>query len=346
MTKAGHSQSLLRRRQEVLQRMAAIEAPRVLWLVVAIIVLFDAGYAAVGIIAPTGYYISDLLQASIEVGVAIALQRRWVRTAWAPTLVMSAVVANNAATTYQATIVGEGALGIIALFLAVSGAIVLEWRAFLIGAALCIGITGTTLYVTFPEVWVTWLITMITAAAVAGVILYGRERSAMGLAEAQETIERMATVDNLTNLSNRHGFADQVSHVIGHAHRSGKDFFVAFIDVTGLKRVNDVHGHAAGDLVLQQVADSLRRNSRAGELICRWGGDEFVLVGVGEHPDPEDLGRRLIDGIDLTGLERLWEPGLWVGAATGAADPRYLEDVIRRADEDMIRRRPASGTSR
>lgn len=335
------------RRLSVLQHMTAIEAPRVLYLIVAIIVLFDIGYAIAGIILPVPYYLSDVAQSAVLIGVALLLQRRLVPDRWAPAIFMVAVVANNAAVTYQAVtinslgglVAAQGALGIIPLMLAIAGAVALVWRAFLIGAAVCTAITSTTLYVTMPDIWVTWFITMVTAVAVGGVVLYGRFQSALDLARAQQQVEELATVDPLTGLFNRRGLEENIALVLGHARRTGDPFFVAFIDVCGLKQVNDRYGHAIGDRLLQRVGHALRGYSRASEILCRWGGDEFLLIGVGHKPDPFLLHERLESVIDLSGLEEYWKPSLWIGSAEGTPGAHSLDQVITQADHDMYARR-------
>lgn len=84
----------------------------------------------------------------------------------------------------------------------------------------------------------------------------------------------LADVDPLTGLANR--------RVIERLAPSGSaTLWVAYVDVDRFKRVNDHHGHAAGDRLLQVVANLLRRSVRPGDLVARVGGDEFVLVLVG-----------------------------------------------------------------
>lgn len=330
---------LHRRRKRILQELTAVEAPRVMYLTVLVIVLFDLGYAAVGIFAPTGYYLSDIAQSTVLSLGAWAISRRRLPLEWAPATFMAGAFANNMATTYQATIVGDGALGVIAIMLAVAGAIALSWRPFIIGAALCVGFTSTVLYNTAPDSWLTWAITMVTATGMSAVVLYGRENSALGLALAQQTIEQAATIDPLTGLFNRRGLEEESAMILGQARRSGDSFFVVFFDVAGLKNVNDRFGHAVGDRLLVRVANALTHNSRASELLCRWGGDEFLLLGVGSAPDPTAIHERLQAAIDLTDLEPYWRPQLWIGAADGSPSVHTLQHIIMLADHDMYERR-------
>jgi diguanylate cyclase (GGDEF)-like protein len=94
----------------------------------------------------------------------------------------------------------------------------------------------------------------------------------------RERLECKANHDALTGLPNRYLLGDRLSQMIAQAHRHGRSFAVAMIDVDGLKRVNDRFGHAVGDQVLKHVAGRLAGEVRAGDMAARFGGDEFVLL--------------------------------------------------------------------
>lgn len=339
ITPATVPAQLRERHRHIMDAATALEAPRVLFLTVLIIVCFDLGYAAIGQTVTPGYYLSDFLQSTVMLVAAVGMRRGFIPERFAPSAFIAGVVANNVATTYQATVVGEGALGVVALLLAISGAVALRWRSFLVGALFCTSWTGFVLYRTENAIWQTWYVTMVTAAAVAAAVLYGRSKSLLQLASAQETIERMATIDQLTGLLNRHGLHGQLHVLSAQARRAGQPVFVVFIDVSGLKQVNNRFGHFCGDLVLGRVAASIKLHARSGELMCRWGGDEFVLIGVGDAPDPCNIADRLVAGIDPVGLEDFWTPRLWVGSAQGPVTDQGIDAIITAADHDMLRRR-------
>jgi diguanylate cyclase (GGDEF)-like protein len=86
--------------------------------------------------------------------------------------------------------------------------------------------------------------------------------------------EVLASKDELTGLPNRRSLENRID--VGIA--SGRPFCVVMLDLDGFKQVNDMHGHAAGDLLLKQFAAELRTNIRASDTSGRWGGDEFVLL--------------------------------------------------------------------
>lgn len=87
-----------------------------------------------------------------------------------------------------------------------------------------------------------------------------------------------AAVDGLTGLYLREvGFAE-LEREVARARRAAQSLIVAFVDVDGLKAINDAHGHAAGDAMLSAVADTLRGQLRSSDLIFRYGGDEMVCA--------------------------------------------------------------------
>jgi diguanylate cyclase (GGDEF)-like protein len=89
--------------------------------------------------------------------------------------------------------------------------------------------------------------------------------------------QALAETDALTGLQNRRTASAAISALIRMAERLGKSFCLVQIDIDHFKRVNDVHGHIAGDAVLRRLGDMLRRRFRDEDVIARWGGEEFVL---------------------------------------------------------------------
>ena len=98
------------------------------------------------------------------------------------------------------------------------------------------------------------------------------------LARALEQIRQLATHDDLTGLLNRRAMLDRMQLEQRRSLRSGSPLLIAQLDIDHFKAVNDTHGHAAGDLVLQSFADTVRRNVRDTDVLARWGGEEFVLL--------------------------------------------------------------------
>jgi len=94
----------------------------------------------------------------------------------------------------------------------------------------------------------------------------------------EHRLKHLAHYDAVTNLPNRILLADRLTQAMEQARHSKRKLAVAFVDLDGFKSVNDAHGHAAGDQILQELADRLRAVIRTQHTLARFGGDEFVAV--------------------------------------------------------------------
>lgn len=93
----------------------------------------------------------------------------------------------------------------------------------------------------------------------------------------EESVE-MAVTDALTGLHNRRYLETHLKNLVEEARSSGRPLSVLVTDIDFFKRINDTYGHDAGDLVLKEFAGRLKRNTRAMDLACRFGGEEIVIV--------------------------------------------------------------------
>jgi diguanylate cyclase (GGDEF)-like protein len=88
----------------------------------------------------------------------------------------------------------------------------------------------------------------------------------------------LAQFDALTGIPNRHSFSEQLNRATARARREGRKVTLLYLDLDAFKFVNDTLGHDAGDSLLKEVADRLRRSVRAGDVVARLGGDEFAIM--------------------------------------------------------------------
>jgi diguanylate cyclase (GGDEF)-like protein len=91
-------------------------------------------------------------------------------------------------------------------------------------------------------------------------------------------LEAKAEIDPLLNVYNRQGFGNALARALSYAKRYGALAALVYLDLDGLKSINDNHGHAAGDAVLAAAATALTRNIRASDFVGRLGGDEFAIL--------------------------------------------------------------------
>ncbi|MFP4028062.1 MAG: GGDEF domain-containing protein [Candidatus Brocadiia bacterium] len=106
--------------------------------------------------------------------------------------------------------------------------------------------------------------------------------------KGRRQLEKQATTDKLTGLSNRSAFNKQIRAFVSWAERYKRKLSLLFIDVDDFKDYNDRYGHEEGDIVLGRLGQMLRNETRATDMAFRWGGEEFVLV----LPESEFLGAR------------------------------------------------------
>ncbi len=113
---------------------------------------------------------------------------------------------------------------------------------------------------------------------------------AIGNAEANERLARLAMSDPLTGLANHRAFRDALDAEVERARRHSRPLALAVIDVDHFKSVNDTHGHVAGDQALVEVAARLTRSSRRGDIVARVGGEEFAWL----LPETDRAGARRV----------------------------------------------------
>jgi diguanylate cyclase (GGDEF)-like protein len=154
------------------------------------------------------------------------------------------------------------------------------------------------------------------------------------LEERLARAEHLADTDTLTPLANRRCFYRSVERSVAQLARHGTPASLVFLDLNGLKAINDAHGHGVGDEALVHIAWILRENIRTGDLAARLAGDEFaVLLDYTEEPAAQDKARSLCAAIAERPLRHLT---LTAAAGTTALRPDDTpEAALARADAAM-----------
>lgn len=157
----------------------------------------------------------------------------------------------------------------------------------------------------------------------------------------QDKLRKMAVRDSLTGLYNRNYFNETIVRDIERAKRYKEKLSIIIIDIDGFKRINDTYGHVHGDGILREFSAILKSSVRKSDFLCRFGGDEFVIV----TPKPDcgknaPLLRRIRQSIDLWNSNfgsgdyemrfsvgcAVWTPGKDLIAVLGEADGRMYAD--------------------
>jgi diguanylate cyclase (GGDEF)-like protein len=162
------------------------------------------------------------------------------------------------------------------------------------------------------------------------------QRYAAELAEANQRLHEAALTDSLTGLHNRRAAMEHLGREWEAATRSARPLGCLVLDIDHFKRVNDAHGHEAGDAVLQEVATLLRSVARRSDIVCRMGGEEFcVLCPNTGLEEAQRYAERLRERVQAATFEA-GGAGLSVTISVGVAvrDARmhYPADLLRAAD--------------
>ena len=146
-----------------------------------------------------------------------------------------------------------------------------------------------------------------------------------------------AVTDSLTALPNRRYATRRLSEEWSYSERTGHPFSIVMIDVDQFKLVNDTFGHDVGDVVLQRVATVLDEATRKGEVACRFGGEEFlVLCRESSYEQVRKCGERLRVAVQDSVVEELPSDHpitVSVGVATRTATTKNIDALVRSADQ-------------
>lgn len=153
-------------------------------------------------------------------------------------------------------------------------------------------------------------------------------------------LERLADQDTLLPVANRRAFVRELTRAMSFAERYGSPGAVLYFDLNQLKKVNDQHGHAAGDAALRRVAEILTENVRASDVVGRLGGDEFgVILAQCEPATAHEKAASLAELIATDDMRWEGHP-VRLGAAVGIycfSGTEQPHDALDAADKAMYR---------
>jgi diguanylate cyclase (GGDEF)-like protein len=145
-------------------------------------------------------------------------------------------------------------------------------------------------------------------------------------------LHRQAALDPLTGLANRAYFQLAAERELALAGRGQSRFSVALLDLDGFKAVNDTYGHVAGDELLAELACAWQAQIRRGDMLARYGGDEFALIMPDTGPDDAE---QVIERL------RTAHSAQWSAGVVTWDDETELNQLLQRADEDLYRAKSA-----
>lgn len=189
----------------------------------------------------------------------------------------------------------------------------------------------------------TRLIILLSALSLIGFLIaityFMTLRLATDLNNAQVRLQAMALTDELTGLNNRRQVMARLEEEFQRAIRLGESLCLISLDIDHFKKINDTFGHPFGDLVLKRVAERMQSSVRPYDIVGRVGGEEFLIVAPGSHPDEAvTLAGRIIAAIRQETVAE-GSSGVAVTASAGVSvisiHDTGIDDLLRRADRAL-----------
>lgn len=165
-----------------------------------------------------------------------------------------------------------------------------------------------------------------------------------------EELDKLYVVDPLCGIFNRNGFIRNTDEIYKKCEREGSPILISFIDMDGLKHINDCYGHKEGDYALQRLASVIMSCSKNGRICARFGGDEFIIFGAARgKEDIEPLENAFLQ--QLENMNRVLDKPYSIDASIGTIvtyiKPEIpLFSLITQADEIMYERKKKKKTSK
>ena len=159
---------------------------------------------------------------------------------------------------------------------------------------------------------------------------------AITIADLFETVKSQAVTDSLTGLYNRRYFEECLTREVTRAQRQNQPFSIIGLDLDFLKKINDVHGHAYGDLAIKTIADILKKNARSIDIPARLGGEEFsvLLPGV-DSSGAMIAAERIRAAIEAQELDTIGHITASIGVATFLEHSDNIDEIIELTDQAM-----------
>jgi diguanylate cyclase (GGDEF)-like protein len=173
------------------------------------------------------------------------------------------------------------------------------------------------------------------AAVVRFIVFASLAYPVVRLRASRQREHQLASYDVLTGLANRRLLFASGHQKLEVAKRLWRPITAIFLDCDGFKEVNDRLGHKIGDNVLRLVAQTLAAACQPGDLVARFGGDEFVVISGSDAQMGEATARRIFDSLSAAMREHGWAVTFSIGGVTFQKPPTSLDELLNAADDVM-----------
>ena len=175
-------------------------------------------------------------------------------------------------------------------------------------------------------------------------------RKLLNLNSMIHELDKLYVNDPLCNIYNRNGFIRAADEIFNRCKRTGEKMLISFIDMDGLKLINDNYGHKEGDFALQRLADVISNCCNMHYICARFGGDEFIILGSGAHDGDvevlENNFKKQLEHINAI-INKPYEISASIGSIMSeVSDDLMLFTLITEADEIMYEKKKKKATSR
>lgn len=216
--------------------------------------------------------------------------------------------------------------------------------ATIISILLSVAVCGAAIHIMMRQsVFGEWMyFAIITPAIVAPLVSLAIFTMAYELAEARAALANVAATDPLTGVGNRRKFFEFADRDLARSRREKTPIALVMLDIDHFKALNDRYGHASGDDALVAVASACSARLRQTDLLCRWGGEEFIallpMCGFYDAVRVAETLRKAVESLRVEGIDQV------VTVSLGATEIGFEDDLrsaIARADEQLYRAKAA-----
>lgn len=232
------------------------------------------------------------------------------------------------------------ALTFAIVLLATLPGVTMAWQPSIVGGAIGVVAVGVSGALVDPDNALRWALAALAAILAGSALLQLRLNAVDSICLERLKANLLATTDPATGLLTQTGLMTLAQGIASVAQRGNEDVCLMAFEVADMDQINADYGFDYGDEVIEAVAQAARATVRDGDLVARWGGARFMVLGIGRKPDPEALRARVTAALNATGVQLGKTPvRIDVSTATGSPATSTLESLVSTAEAELTQAR-------